>query len=250
MKILVVALVILFIVPLFSALWIRRSLSQAISVRGDVLFVFAHPDDEAMFFTPLLTYFQKREIACHFLCLSTGNYDGKGETRSQELVESAAYFGIRRKNVKIVDHPELQDGMNQRWPSSLIMQEVEQYLKKSMRISTVITFDKGGISGHPNHIAVHEGVKKLKNSMPPGIAFRELKTRNLIGKYIGIAPLLQFITVPQKNFRKSFTVIIDPASILSTYCAMRKHHSQLVWFRYLSVVFSTYSYLNEYVEIQ
>eukprot|EP01043_Picozoa_sp_COSAG02_P095334 COSAG02_NODE_31709_length_528_cov_10.728868_1_plen_48_part_10 len=45
----------------------------------------AHPDDESMFFGPaLLCRHGGQQVK--LLCLSTGNADGLGETRKQELV--------------------------------------------------------------------------------------------------------------------------------------------------------------------
>lgn len=231
------------------AVWHFVGRAQNPSVRGDVLFVFAHPDDEAMFFSPLLYYLKKQGVICHFLCLSNGNFNGLGTIREGELHSSAAYFGMQSRNVKVVHDSQLQDGMAERWPPSLVMKEVKSYLEKSVHISTVVTFDAYGISSHPNHIAVHEGVKKLKHSMPPGIIFLQLKTRNIISKYTSIVSLVPYLLRPSEGTRKAFTVIIPLTAVYTCACAMAAHASQLVWFRYLFIAFSSYSYINELTEI-
>eukprot|EP00796_Vickermania_ingenoplastis_P000702 gene702-381_t len=202
----------------------RQDGSMHPPVRGDVLLVFAHPDDEAMFFSPILLYLKQQKISCHFLCLSNGNFNAQGPVREQEVYASAAFFGIPKRNVKVVNHSELQDGMSEKWPETRVMREIEQYLEKAMHISTVITFDADGVSSHPNHMAVHAGVKKLRNNMPPAF--------------------------PSVGERKRFNVVIPPGSIFTSFAAMKRHASQLVWFRYLFVMFSSYTYLNEITEIE
>ncbi|EPY27913.1 N-acetylglucosaminylphosphatidylinositol deacetylase [Strigomonas culicis] len=200
-----------------------------------------------MFFAPTLHLLQQQHIPTHFLCLSTGNADGLGPVRAKELLDSAAYFGIAPRNVKVVDHPQLQDGMQERWAPALVRQEVAQYLRKAGSISTIITFDARGVSAHPNHIAVHEGVKAFKESLPPGLHYLQLRTRPLHLKYLGLTALGGYLTrgVATRDRRRDFVVVMPPASVLRSWCAMMKHRSQLRWFRYLFLTFSTYTYFNE-----
>lgn len=49
----------------------------------------------------------------------------------------------------------------------------------------IVTFDERGISGHPNHIAVHRGVGKLFEEKKFTFDVLTLKTVNLCRKYIG-----------------------------------------------------------------
>lgn len=69
----------------------------------DILLVTAHPDDECMFFTPSVRHFKGRGDRLDLLCLSTGNFDGKGHVRRGELEKSAAVLGIN--SVTIIDDP-------------------------------------------------------------------------------------------------------------------------------------------------
>lgn len=73
-----------------------------------LLLVIAHPDDEAMFFSPLLLSRRASGDDIYVLCLSTGNFEGIGETRCKELYKSCNVYGIRKENVKIVNHESLQ----------------------------------------------------------------------------------------------------------------------------------------------
>ncbi|KPA77421.1 N-acetylglucosaminyl-phosphatidylinositol deacetylase [Leptomonas pyrrhocoris] len=239
-----------FFTAAFVLRWTRLSNLRGAAVRGDVLVVFAHPDDEAMFFTPLLTSLRTRNVGVHFLCLSNGNVDGLGKVREKELVASGAFFGVQRRNIKVVDRSELQDGMRNAWSTTVIRKEIESYMQKAGNISTIVTFDKYGISGHPNHVAVHNGVRDLKESMPPGIIYLQLRTRNLLMKYIGPLAAFSYTTFAATYVsRTNFAALIHPASFWASMAAMQRHASQLVWFRYLFVLFSSYTYVNELEEL-
>lgn len=231
-------------------LWMKVANLSGTSLRGDVLFVFAHPDDEAMFFTPLLHSLRVQRVTVHLLCLSNGNFGGLGREREKELYASGAFFGVQRRNIRVVDHAELQDGMRSVWNSSLIRREIESYMQKAGNISTVVTFDRYGVSGHPNHIAVHNGVQELKKNMPPGLLHLQLRTRGLLLKYVGVLAVLPYVLWSSTNVsRTSFVAVIPPAAVWESAGAMRKHASQLVWFRYLFVMFSSYTYVNEMEEL-
>ncbi|CCW62223.1 unnamed protein product [Phytomonas sp. EM1] len=220
-------------------------------LQGDVLLIFAHPDDEAMFFSPLLNYLRSNNVICHFLCFSSGDSEGKGEQREQELYESGKYFGVTKRNIKIVNHPELRDGLKEKWSHTLVKLEVNAYLRKNGSISTLVTFDKFGVSGHPNHIAVHNGVLGLKRGMPPGLLFLQLRSRSILSKYTGIFSVLSPLLFMKENRdRRNFFIPIPPFSLLCTWNAMMNHATQLVWFRYLFVIFSSYTYLNEFTEMR
>lgn len=238
------------VLAVFVVRWGRRSNLAGTFVRGDVLLVFAHPDDEAMFFTPLLMSLQARRINVHFLCLSNGNFDGIGKVRERELIASGAFFGVQKRNIKIVDHAELQDGMRNAWSTTLIRREIEVYMQKAGSISTIVTFDRYGVSSHPNHIAVHNGVRELKSSMPPGLLYLQLRSRNILTKFVGpLATLSYAIFSATYVSRTNFVALVHPTVAWASMAAMRRHTSQLVWFRYLFVVFSSYTYVNELEEL-
>lgn len=93
-----------------------------------VLLVTAHPDDEVMFFTPLLTSMSNAGHQVSILCLSDGNFEGLGNIRSNELIKCAAMFHISSKDVYIVNHPSLQDGMNNDWPLNVIADIVQEHI--------------------------------------------------------------------------------------------------------------------------
>jgi N-acetylglucosaminylphosphatidylinositol deacetylase len=95
-----------------------------------VLLVIAHPDDEAMFFAPMLMALEANVCQVSIVCLSTGNYGGLGAIRRQELLLSADNYHIDRDHVHTIDHDLLQDGMNNNWPPEVIRDIVMEFLQK------------------------------------------------------------------------------------------------------------------------
>lgn len=69
-----------------------------------ICLLIAHPDDEAMFFAPTLLALTRPDTGNHvkILCLSTGNQDGLGDTRREELKKSAKLLGLRDEDDALV----------------------------------------------------------------------------------------------------------------------------------------------------
>jgi len=65
---------------------IRCISSLSVPSGSRILFVIAHPDDETMFFSPTISHLQSIGHYLHFLCLTSGNFYGKGTIRKIELV--------------------------------------------------------------------------------------------------------------------------------------------------------------------
>ena len=148
------------------------------------------------------------EESADWLCLAgtihtnpAGNFDGLGKVREKELLASCVgVLGCKAPHVHVVDRPELPDGMEADWPAAIVAEEVEEYVRvhriqavrraalcafgtqgptppwlppTPCRLSQVLTFDEGGVSGHINHIHTHRGVlhwaavTKLQRSMTP-----------------------------------------------------------------------------------
>lgn len=117
-------------------------------VAEQILLVIAHPDDEAMFFTPAIQEFSKHNIM-HLLCLSNGSKGGLGLKREQELKFSCKKFGIMLH--ECVDTSELLDG--EEWRLSDVQERIKRFMQmhKGIFITTLLTFDEYGVSGHQNH---------------------------------------------------------------------------------------------------
>lgn len=207
------------------------------------LLIIAHPDDEVMFFTPLLLS-GSRFASFSILCLSCGNADGIGEIRRKELIKSAQAFDIEESDVYIIDHPQLQDGMKNDWNIDIICTLVSSYLQL-LKPDVVFTFDEYGVSYHPNHIATFQGTciaVSLFNSKGYAITGLKLQTTNVVRKFCGIVDLcLSFLfnSIQFYNF-----------NLLKVYEGMCSHASQFVWYRKIFIVLSRYSYVNSFIDLK
>jgi N-acetylglucosaminylphosphatidylinositol deacetylase len=217
----------------------------------EVLLVCAHPDDEAMFFSPTLDALKGAGFQLRFLCFSSGNYDGLGAVRKKELENSAAMYGATTPVV--VEDARTQDGPTP-WDTPFIAQYVVDFVDRHAAIGAVITFDAMGVSGHSNHRDVHRGVS-LAASSPirgnRGVCFFELQSRPMWRKYTGPLELLALdlgadTTPAGRGVAASpLRFVVRPRNALLSFDGMKAHASQLVWFRYLFVFFSQYGFLNE-----
>ncbi|TFK32342.1 LmbE-like protein [Crucibulum laeve] len=209
------------------------------------------------------------------LCLSIGDADGLGEIRKHELGRSLDVLGVDSNKRWVLDHPNLKDNITTPWNPDIIASAVKPYVLK-YGIDTVLTFDYEGISSHPNHKSLPLGMKHLiaKSQKPPRLF--TLITLPVMSKYTGIlAPTLaKFDLFAQGAFHhlehriirvlRLFGTDVDlaPAGVaqsmpvfvagcqeyLQALKAMFAHKSQLVWFRWLYVLFSRYMWVNEWVE--
>ncbi|KAF9462973.1 putative deacetylase LmbE-like domain-containing protein [Collybia nuda] len=257
---------------------------------GRILLLTAHPDDECMFFAPTITALagiprtldagnhRKDAAAIYSLCLSIGDADRLGYIRRRELDLSLDVLGILKSNSWVLDHPDLKDNMSSHWSPAIIANTITPYIIEH-QISTILTFDEKGVSNHPNHKSLREGVIHFLRyydhpTLPPPRLFT-LITVPLTTKYTSIiaALLAKFDLYKHRLFHhirlllrhdltsyfphnpnasQEFTPVFISGIFEYSLAirAMRKHASQLVWFRYLYVIFSRYMWVNEWAEVK
>ena len=222
---------------LIGFFYLGRSRWPSSYLNKRILFVTAHPDDESMFFGPTIRYFRTASQV-FLLCLSTGNYEGLGEARAQELMLSVRKLGIRSDNVKISDRTDLPDSPTVKWNSATVAKEVASFVKLC-EPDIIITFDSSGVSGHVNHVATSEGVRHAAGNQMLGenVLLYQLDSVNLFRKYSSFLDC----------FLSSSSNVYNIASfrdIVNIQSAMKSHRSQMTWFRKLYVVFSRYMVVN------
>lgn len=149
-----------------------------------VLIVTAHPDDECMFFGPTILSLTRRQPNCqvYLLCLSkglhlynfilnmiyyisfficiSGNYEQKGNIRKTELWKASAVLNIRMENITLISATHLIDDPNINWKTETIAKLILRSLE-SLDIDVLITFDREGVSRHPNHSAIYYATASL-----------------------------------------------------------------------------------------
>jgi len=218
------------------------------------------------------------------VCLSNGNAEGLGKTRTAEFNRSFDILGVPEARRWIIDHPQLQDNMTADWDDSVIAKVLEPYVL-DLDIDTFLTFDDQGISSHPNHISIHRGLQTLIRNLgetpskQPRRVFT-LVSASLAYKYTCILSVV-FSKVDVYGYRWMQFLENHIITVLSTWYpdlltpavpwhpdgqampefvsgfegylkaleAMQAHESQFVWFRWLYVAFSKYMWVNSWVQL-
>ncbi|KAF7489823.1 N-acetylglucosaminyl-phosphatidylinositol de-N-acetylase [Sarcoptes scabiei] len=275
------AILILF-GALFGSWFLLRKQSNSISLKENVLLVTAHPDDEMMFFGPtLLMELRSRIIKAisldekekiekisklHLLCLSNGNYYGFGQNRQQELNDCCKHLlnylieeqcdndstirELVRKlfQWKVLNDLRLQDSPESNWSVDYIRTLVEEYVQQN-NIGSLITFDQTGVSDHPNHRAVSRAVSQSK-FLKENCQIRLLETVALWRKYLSIfdLPLTCFLCWWNHSWRS--ISVESLRDYLNIVFSLRKHRSQMLWFRYLYSSTSRYLFINSFRSVE
>ncbi|XP_017060732.1 N-acetylglucosaminyl-phosphatidylinositol de-N-acetylase [Drosophila ficusphila] len=210
-----------------------------------VLLITAHPDDECMFFGPLIySLTQRQGCQVYILCLSNGNFEHKAKVRRQELWRSCSKLGIPESNIVLMNATNLPDDPYVDWRpdavASLILHAVE-----SLDIQAIFTFDRDGVSSHPNHCAVYYAAASLclANLLPKDCKFYTLDSINVIRKYLSILDLLCTC------FMSTHWCILNWKEAAIVRSAMKEHQSQMRWFRWLYIYTSRYMFINSMRQI-
>ena len=235
---------ICFIYVKYSATNKLLTRDTSAKARQNILVITAHPDDECMFFTPTILSLLNAGHNIYLVCMSKGDFYGRGETRKKELIASCSVLGLPISHVTILDDERFQDGPENKWDVDSVGERILGVVKRT-NVNAVITFDNQGVSGHSNHFALDSAVKKLKTTGKLiKVAVYSLVSTGLVRKYIS------FLDVPASSICNLTAFVCSPREILIGWKAMMMHKSQLVWFRWLYIVFSRYMYVNTLVEME
>jgi N-acetylglucosaminylphosphatidylinositol deacetylase len=225
------------------------------------LLVVAHPDDECLFFGPTIIGLIAHSKTVHLLVLSTGNNEGLGPQRQRELNGSCQRLGIDGSRCLAVNVSDLQDDPRRWWPKQTIRRTVETYVNR-FRIDLLITFDRGGITGHINHRSIAAAFA-IRSAVDNGqsLLVYELSTHplvlefssllNLMPTLLRFAPrlcrsffstVLPFVVASPSNEHVLF--VSSPSAYWRTVRAFHSHRSQLLFNRHLHATFSSHMFIN------
>ncbi|OAG32499.1 N-acetylglucosaminylphosphatidylinositol deacetylase [Nematocida sp. ERTm5] len=191
------------------------------------LMIIAHPDDESMFFGPFLTDVLRKKGDISVVVCTGGEKGGKKKVRKQEMEYLCVSHGM---SLFLLDYP---DGRLRE--TDKLMNNLE-IIYKSTNSTSIITFDSSGVSSHADHIACNKISVLLA---------KKVKTKHLYA--------LESLGVLEKYFLPVFTlfnlIFMRKSGILVTNSLYERiknrrrmfcHKSQLLWYRYLYIIFSSY----------
>ena len=126
-------------------------------------------------------------------------------------------------------------------------------------IDVLITFDKDGVSSHPNHKSLHGGAHAFLKSLMQRhagwdcpIKLYTLTSTNALRKYMGIldAPATVLALILRKKEMKAFPTPLLFVSGFSDFGKARSamteaHKSQMLWFRWGWISLSRYMVMND-----
>lgn len=155
-----------------------------------------------------------------------------------------------------------QDSMTSHWPPRTLSGMFDTFFTAQPELTPdiIITFDKHGVTGHPNHtplsmaLGMYLTSEKGKQRHPNARLF-VLETVPAIHKFTGaLYPAMMRIRewLPQPTPRRRINELVFTSSFagyLQAVQAMLQHRTQLVWFRWLYVVFSKYMWTVRLLEI-
>lgn len=233
----IATIIFLFALSAFILLYCRYR-QRCLPRSRRTLLVFAHPDDETMFFAPTLHGLRQCGTSIYFLCISTGNQTGQGTLRKEELARAIKAHGLSVDNLTILDYDSFKDGFVV-WCKEELAKAVLRHIEM-LDVDSVVTFDEDGVSLHPNHSSCFRALQYLYSNglLPPGVQVFVLESVPIWRKYFLLVDAIA------SAFHSTFLYVSPPSAYFAAWRAMFAHSSQLLWFRYLYMMFSRYIVIN------
>lgn len=163
-----------------------------------------------------------------------------------------------------------QDSMRTTWEPQLISDVLSQaFVRESkaasaqppLAIDVLVTFDRHGVSSHPNHCSLYHGALRFVSSLeklrldshgPLSVTLYTLTSTSWIRKYASImdlvATMLQMMALRNKTADPPTELLFvsSPAGFKQARSAMTEaHQSQMRWFRWGWIVLSRYMIIND-----
>ena len=136
---------------------VTDEVTASLGLGARVLAVVAHPDDESFGLGAVIVAFSRHGSDTALLCFTHGEasslhgVDGDLHgVRQRELNRAAATLGV--SDVRLLDYP---DGKLDVMSLGALRTDVDAMIERC-RPDTLLVFDEGGITGHPDHTRATE----------------------------------------------------------------------------------------------
>src|SRR4051812_4557176 len=150
--------------------------------------------------------------------------------------------------------------MRKNWPedliASLLSNTIYTYPSKQKPVDTLLTFDKAGVSNHPNHISLYGAAKYYIKHYPRehDLLLYTLTSVPIYRKYTSIfdafvtARLHESTEYGGAGAPKSVMYLSNWDEYRTAQKAMTEgHKSQMIWFRWGWIILSRYMVFNDLV---
>ncbi|MFQ5873238.1 MAG: PIG-L deacetylase family protein [Dehalococcoidia bacterium] len=201
-----------------------------------LLAMFAHPDDESFGPGGTIAKYASEGVEVRLIVATRGEKstmgssekygaDELGAIRERELCSAAEVLGVRQVRVLGYLDTRLHEADPEELASALGRAMIE------IRPDVVITFDPGGITANPDHVAVTKAVSQAFSDIYPRQQGQDLLQSRLyywvvpqtIATHLREVSNIDFVGTPED----SITTIIDvSASLGRQWQAIRCHKSQ------------------------
>ena len=236
---------------------LRIFLPDGIEQSKKFLLFVAHPDDECLFFSPTILGLIARNKLGHIVVISTGNSQGLGPLREKELIQSCEILNIPPTRCLALNITNMQDDPKHWWPKDNLSQIIDHYIK-SFQADLVITFDRGGISGHVNHRSIAWAMEYYISQTKKTPLIYQLSTVSSLFEYTSIVDLFRTLLkfLPRifrwllrlnNDYRVLF--VNSPWKYVQALRAFHAHRSQVLWYRHLYTSFSRHMFINDLIQI-
>lgn len=89
-----------------------------------------------------------------------GNFEQLGNVRKRELYDAAKVLRLKDEHITLMNSTLLADDPNLNWKTELVAKQIRKEVE-SLDIEAIITFDRDGVSYHPNHCTIYYAAASL-----------------------------------------------------------------------------------------
>jgi LmbE family N-acetylglucosaminyl deacetylase len=162
-----------------------------------LLVILAHPDDESFSIGGTLAKYATAGVHVVLVCATKGEAgiegldpESAGEIRTRELQKAAIMLGICEPRFLGYRDGELALAKNER-----IVAQVAKLIRE-IEPQIVITFGPDGITGHPDHIAIHKVTTQAFDQVQPTACLYYIAHSEATLQGCGVAPSPQTVGGP------------------------------------------------------